>query len=59
MNTSTAIYVFASILRSDAKSQPVMRRVTACSEREARSQLARDYVLSLACKLPTLRGSHG
>ncbi|QII40540.1 host cell division inhibitor Icd-like protein [Rouxiella badensis] len=59
MNNSTSVFVFASVLRADVKAHPVMRRVMACSERDARAQLSRDYVLSLACKLPALGVNHG
>ncbi|HHQ6623852.1 TPA: host cell division inhibitor Icd-like protein [Serratia fonticola] len=33
---NTTIYLFASVLRSDPKSRPVMQRVQAASEKEAR-----------------------
>lgn len=51
-NHSTKIFIFASVLRCDPKSRPVMWRVKAASEKEARRQLVRDYVLSLAGCLP-------
>ncbi|WP_025122263.1 MULTISPECIES: host cell division inhibitor Icd-like protein [unclassified Serratia (in: enterobacteria)] len=49
---NTKVYLFASILRSDPKSRPIMQRVKATSEKEARRQLVRDYVLSFAGCLP-------
>ncbi|WP_115158645.1 host cell division inhibitor Icd-like protein [Serratia fonticola] len=49
---SATIFLFASVLRSDPKSRPVMQRVQASSEKEARCQLVRDYVLSFAGRLP-------
>ncbi|WP_115159113.1 host cell division inhibitor Icd-like protein [Serratia fonticola] len=48
----TKIYIFASVLRSDPKSRPVMWRVKAASEKEARRQLVRDYVLVCAGIMP-------
>ncbi|MBC3213838.1 host cell division inhibitor Icd-like protein [Serratia fonticola] len=49
---NTTIFLFASVLRSDPKSLPVMQRVKAATEKEARRQLVRDYVLSFAGRLP-------
>ena len=49
---STKIYLFASVLRSDTKSHPIMQRVKATSEKEARRQLVRDYILAFAGCLP-------
>ncbi|MFV9080091.1 host cell division inhibitor Icd-like protein [Serratia fonticola] len=49
---NTTIFLFASVLRSDPKSRPVMQRVIAATEKEARRQLVRDYVLSFAGRLP-------
>lgn len=51
-DTSTSVFLFASVKRSDTKAQPAMIRVVACSEREARCELAKEYVLSLAARLP-------
>jgi len=49
---STKVFIFASVLRCDPKSRPVMWRVKAASEKEARRQLVRDYVLAFAGYLP-------
>lgn len=46
--TNTFVWLFASILRSDPTSLPVMWRVKAPSEKDARRKLVRDYVLSFA-----------
>ncbi|MFN1149182.1 host cell division inhibitor Icd-like protein [Serratia liquefaciens] len=46
--TSTFVWLFASILRSDPTSRPVMWRVKAPSEKDARRKLSRDYILSFA-----------
>lgn len=51
-DTSTSVFLFASVKRSDPKAKPAMIRVVACSEREARRELAKEYVLSLAARLP-------
>lgn len=51
-NTNTSTFVFASVLRSDLKAKPVMRRVVACNEKEARRLLSGQYVLSLSSRLP-------
>ncbi|WP_288445377.1 host cell division inhibitor Icd-like protein [uncultured Serratia sp.] len=45
---STTIFLFASILRSDPTSHPVMWRIKATNEKDARRKLSRDYVLSFA-----------
>ncbi|WP_420911491.1 host cell division inhibitor Icd-like protein [Rouxiella chamberiensis] len=50
------IYVFASVLRSDCFAKPMMKRVVATSEIEARRQLSSKYVLSLSCRMPTYLG---
>ncbi|MBP0998226.1 host cell division inhibitor Icd-like protein [Serratia fonticola] len=55
---NTKIFLFASVLRCDPKSRPVMQRVQAISEKEARRQLVRDYVLSLAGCLPDSEVHH-
>jgi len=57
-NISITTFVFASVLRSDPKAIPVMRRVVACNEKEARRQLSSQYVLSLGSRLPATRVSH-
>ncbi|WP_447880377.1 host cell division inhibitor Icd-like protein [Serratia fonticola] len=51
---NTTVFLFASILRRDPKSRPVMLRVIAATEKEARRQLVRDYVLSFAGRLPLM-----
>lgn len=51
-NISISTFVFASVLRSDPTAKPVMRRVVACNEKEARRQLSGQYVLSLGSRLP-------
>lgn len=48
----TKIYLFASVLRCDPKSRPVMWRVQASNEKEARRQLVRNYVLVCAGIMP-------
>ncbi|HID8404586.1 TPA: host cell division inhibitor Icd-like protein [Serratia marcescens] len=45
---STTIFLFASVLRSDPTSRPVMWRIKATNEKDARRKLSRDYVLSFA-----------
>lgn len=57
-DTSTSLFLFASVKRSDPKAQPAMIRVVACSEREARRELAPRYVLSLAARLPNKEARH-
>lgn len=49
-------FVFASVLRSDCFAKPMMKRVVATSEIEARRQLSSKYVLSLSCRIPTALG---
>lgn len=49
---SISTFVFASVLRSDPKAKPVMRRVVASNEKDARRQLSAVYVLSLGSRLP-------
>lgn len=55
---STKIYLFAAVLRSDPNALPVKCRITAVSEKEARLQLAREYVLSFAGCLPVCEVHH-
>ena len=50
------IFVFAAIRRIDIQSRVCMLRITACDERSARMQLVREYVLSLAARLPVSGG---
>lgn len=45
---TTTVFLFASILRSDPASRPILKRVTATCEHEARRQLVREYVLMFA-----------
>ncbi|WP_337262932.1 MULTISPECIES: host cell division inhibitor Icd-like protein [unclassified Serratia (in: enterobacteria)] len=49
---NTKIYLFAAVLRSDPNALPVKCRITATSEKEARRQLVRDYVLVCAGCVP-------
>lgn len=49
---STSLFLFASVKRSDSNAKPVMIRIQACSEQEARRVLVQDYILSLAARLP-------
>lgn len=49
---STSVFLFASLKRSDSKAKPVMIRIQAFSEHEARRELVQDYILSLAARLP-------
>ncbi|WP_145533605.1 host cell division inhibitor Icd-like protein [Yersinia alsatica] len=53
VNSSLAVFIFATVKRSDVKAKPVMRRVTASSSKEARQQLIGDYVISFAGKIPS------
>lgn len=46
------VFLFASVKRSDSKAKPVMIRVVAATEKEARRELVQQYVLSLAARLP-------
>ena len=55
---STSVFLFASVKRSDTTAKPVMIRIVACSEREARRELAPRYVLSLAARLPNKEARH-
>ncbi|WP_337149584.1 host cell division inhibitor Icd-like protein [Serratia bockelmannii] len=55
MATSKCTYIFAAINRTQRKIRPVMLRITsgdAGDERSARRQLAGDYVLLFAGRLP-------
>ncbi len=51
-DSSTSVFLFASVKRADAKAKPVMIRIVVCSEREARLELVQQYVISLAARLP-------
>ncbi|BAN98313.1 phage CI repressor [Plautia stali symbiont] len=46
------VFVFAAVRRCERHSSVLMLRATAADERAARRLLARDYVLSFACRLP-------
>lgn len=56
---STSVFLFASVKRSDSKAKPVMIRIVACSEHEARRELVQQYVISLAARLPVNEVRHG
>ena len=46
------VFVFAAVRRCEHHSRIQMLRTTAADEHAARRTLARDYVLSFACRLP-------
>ena len=46
------VFVFAAVRRRERHSRIQMLRTTAADEHAARRTLARDYVLSFACRLP-------
>ena len=46
------VFVFAAVRRCERHSRIQMLRTTATDEHAARRTLARDYVLSFACRLP-------
>jgi len=46
------VFVFAAVRRCERHCRVQMLRATATDERAARQLLARDYVLSFACRLP-------
>lgn len=46
------VFVFAAIRRTERKTRICMLRTVASDERTARRFLVRDYVLSLAARLP-------
>lgn len=52
------IFVFAAVRRADRKPRICMLRTVAGDERTARCSLVRDYVLSLAARLPVVEVSH-
>lgn len=58
IDSNTSIFLFASVKRSDSKAKPVMIRIVACSEYEARRELVQQYVLSLAARLPVIEVLH-
>lgn len=55
---STSVFLFASVKRSDDKAKPVMIRIIASTEKEARRQLAQQYILSLAARMPVKEACH-
>lgn len=57
-DSNITIFLFASVKRSDALATPVMIRIVASSELDARRELAQKYVLSLAARLPVNGGLH-
>ncbi|OLV95871.1 hypothetical protein P296_01730 [Salmonella enterica subsp. arizonae serovar 18:z4,z23:- str. CVM N26624] len=52
------IFVFAAIRRTERKPLICMLRTVAGDEHTARRSLVRDYVLSLAARLPLAEVSH-
>jgi Ash protein family len=52
------VFVFAAIRRADRKPRICMLRTVAGDERTARRSLVREYVLSLAARLPVTEVSH-
>lgn len=52
------VFVFAAIRRADHTPQISMLRTVAGDEKTARRSLVRDYVLSLAARLPVAEVSH-
>jgi len=52
------VFVFAAIRRADRKPRICMLRTVAGDERAARRSLVREYVLSLAARLPVAEVSH-
>jgi Ash protein family len=52
------VFVFAAIRRADRKPRICMLRTVAGDERTARRSLVREYVLSLAARLPVAEVSH-
>lgn len=52
------VFVFAAVRRTDRKPRICMLRTVAGDERTARRTLVREYVLSLAARLPLAEASH-
>ncbi len=52
------VFVFAAVRRTDRKPRICMLRTVAGDERTARRSLVREYVLSLAARLPLAEASH-
>lgn len=59
MANAKCTYIFAAINRQQARIRPFMVRITAENERTARCQLAKDYVLLFAGRLPVREVYHG
>lgn len=55
----TFTYVFVAIRRTSPQLKHEQRRVTACTEREARKILVRDFILVLASRIAAQAVSHG
>ncbi|HFT4576860.1 host cell division inhibitor Icd-like protein [Klebsiella quasipneumoniae] len=55
---SEFVFVFAAVRRADRKPRICMLRTVAGDERTARRSLVREYVLSLAARLPLAEASH-
>lgn len=58
LSHSQFVFVFAAIRRTDRKLRICMLRTVAGDENTARRSLVRDYVLSLAARLPVAEVSH-
>ncbi|KJX09499.1 CI repressor, partial [Enterobacter hormaechei subsp. xiangfangensis] len=52
------VFVFAAVRRADRKPRICMLRTIAGDELAARRTLVREYVLSLAARLPVVEVSH-
>lgn len=52
------VFVFAAVRRADSKPRICMLRTVAGDELAARRNLVREYVLSLAARLPVVEASH-
>ncbi|MFQ6249620.1 host cell division inhibitor Icd-like protein [Yersinia enterocolitica] len=52
-DSSLAVFIFATIKRSDVKAKPIMMRITASGYKEARQQLIRNYIISFAGRIPS------
>lgn len=58
MTKQKCTYIFAAINRQQARIRPFMVRITAENECTARRQLAKDYVLLFAGRIPALGVRH-
>ncbi len=56
-HTLNLLFVFAAVRRADRHPRICMLRTVAGDERSARRSLVRDYVLSLAARLPVVEVS--